>query len=218
MGFSTSGYGMGERRGLSREMLILLGVGVVAICGVVVIVAVLLLGGGQSADTAAAQVSYDIPTSREAYVPAVGAVREVDLSAELASAAGAWTPVINRAQLSTGRTGWTFHFYLPTTNEMARVVVDRGGGARVVEVVPWETPPALLEDQGWQVDSSIAAATFLQTCQSTLNSQPDSRVEARLSMAAANKRLVWQIQVIATPTGQALCEVKLDATTGQPLP
>ena len=77
------------------------------------------------------QPSYDVLTAREAYIPAVTLIRDSDPGAQLATGTGVWTPNIDNVYLEAGRTGWTFHFYLPTSAEMATVIVNRGGDARV---------------------------------------------------------------------------------------
>jgi hypothetical protein len=183
---------------------------------------VLCIGGYLLITTASRQVEAtppppdrSVPTAREAYPPAVEAIRAEDPGALLASSAGVWTPVIDAASLGEGRTSWTFHFYLPSSNRMAWVVVARDGAARIVRADSWETPPDLLDDQGWQVDSAQAMQTALQTCQATLDTHPDSVVEARLSMAASNRALVWRITVTPPGNPDLACAVAVDATTGQ---
>jgi hypothetical protein len=217
MGYGTGDYyhDQEQARGISRELLIAIGAGALLLIGAVIVLGVLLLRAFGQQETAEPprQPSYDVPTAREAYVHAVQQIREYDLGAQLASGAGAWTPVIDPVYLDAGRTGWTFHFYLPASHEMATVIVDRGGSTRVAEVQPWETPPSLLDDQGWQVDSSQAIGAFLDSCQAALD-QPDVQVQMRLSTAAENQRLMWQAGAV-TRENQSVCEVRVDATTGQ---
>src|SRR5262245_32017289 len=71
------------------------------------------------------QPEFDVPTAREGYPAAVEVARAQDQGAQLTSAAGAWTPTIFRDNLDVGRTGWTYYFYLPTTNSMLWVTVAR---------------------------------------------------------------------------------------------
>lgn len=204
-----------KKPGPGRTLLIVGGLGVM-VCGMVIAAAavyLLVIRPGTST-AASVEISYGIPTAREAYPSAIEVARQQDTGARLVSAAGAWTPVIDRAYLSAGRTGWTFHFYLPSAGQMLSVVVDRAGSARATELLGWETPPELLDDQGWAIDSSIGITDFLGECQGVLNNQPDGWVEARLSLAGSNARLVWQFQVL-DPQNTILCEVALDATTGQ---
>ena len=141
-------------------------------------------------------------------------LRQEDPGALLASGTGVWHPNIDRVQLKAGRTGWTFHFYLPASNEMATVIVSRGGTARLSETVAWETPPDLLDDQRWQFDSSDALADMLGVCNDALTSLPDAYVEAKLSTAVSNLTLLWQIDVISQQNPEANCGVNIDATTG----
>ena len=141
-------------------------------------------------------------------------IRQYDPGAQPASGAAAWTPELDSLYVETGRSGWTFHFYLPTNREMATVIVDRGGSARVTALHSWATPPRLLDIQGWTVDSGQAMGLFLEVCQPILGSQPDLDVQMRLSTAADAGRLTWLMEVIA-PDEQALCEVSVDASTGQ---
>lgn len=160
-------------------------------------------------------ISYDIPTAREAYVPAVTLIRQQDPGAQLASATGAWMPVIDRALLRNGRTGWTFAFYLPGSNQMALVIVDRVTGPRLASSEPWASPPELLDDQAWQIDSGGAGMeAFMQMCGSMLDAQPDSWVQITLSTAAENSWLLWQYQLMASD-GSVACQVSVDASSGQ---
>ena len=160
------------------------------------------------------------PTAREAYVPAVELIRQRDPGARLSSAAAAWTPVIDRAALEAGRGGWTFFFYLPGTQEtapaMAAVVVDQPGEARLAQAIPWETPPTLLSDQGWQADSPQAIALLPEACKGLPERDPGAQAAMRLSADASLGGLVWEVQITPGPQGlQEGCEVKVDATTGQ---
>ncbi|MBN1427918.1 MAG: hypothetical protein JXB07_05995 [Anaerolineae bacterium] len=165
--------------------------------------------------TVTEMVPYDIPSARESYVPAVTLIRQQDPGALLASATGAWTPVIDRSQLESGRTGWTFAFYLPSTRQMARVVVDRVEKPRLVSVEAWETPPDLLDDQSWQIDSGgVGMDAFLQKCGGTLDAQPDDQVRVTLTTSAERQRLLWQYQLLS-PTGAVVCEAFVDASSGQ---
>lgn len=156
------------------------------------------------------------PTAREAYPTAVELIREEDAGAQLASAAGAWTPVIDRTNLQDGRTGWTFHFYLPATHRMAWVTVSRDLRARISHVEAWETPPGLLDDQGWQIDSPQALQMALGTCSPVLDAYENASVEARLTLAAASRALIWEIRVVIPDNPAGGCSAYIDATTGQP--
>jgi hypothetical protein len=211
-------YGRGGR----RRPPILIGI-------VIIVVAVLLLCGAvvfylnanrQPAEetlptsTPAPQPDVDIPTAREAYPDAVEAARARDAGAELASAAGAWSPIIKADNLNAGRTGWTYHFYLPSERKMLWIAADRGGGVRIVQEQDWETPPQLIDDQGWQIDSAEAMALGMETCQSALDADPNATVEARLALAASARALIWHIRVIPTDPDGDTCTVRIDATTG----
>jgi hypothetical protein len=212
-----AGDGQAEHSRPGLEWIALLAfLGVVAL-GVVVIVIALTASRsrGQAEAQAVPTVSLDIPTAREAYVPAVEAIRQRDVGAELATGSGAWTPTINPAALEAGRTGWTFYFYLPASHEMAAVVVDQGGRARIAEVDAWETPPELLDDSLWEVDSPQAVSDLLASCQSVLDEDETAGVLLRLSAAAEHHRLIWQTQVVLSGDNQVVCEVDIDATTGQ---
>jgi hypothetical protein len=213
-------YGRGGRRGLNPPVLI----GIV-----IIVVALLLLCGAvvfyfnssrQSAEpeaptgTPAPQPDLDVPTARQYYPDAVEAARARDVGAKLASAAGGWTPIIKADNLNSGRTGWTYHFYLPSEKKMLWIAVDRGGEVRTVQEQDWDTPPGLIDDQGWKIDSAEALALAMQTCQATLAADPKATVEARLSLAASERAIVWHIRVTPSdPQGDA-CTVRIDATTG----
>ncbi|MBN1312155.1 MAG: hypothetical protein JXB30_12115 [Anaerolineae bacterium] len=207
---------------VNMQVVIVVVIGlVVVVCLIIGIVVALprlssLLSGSSGEAASGETVSYDIPTAREAYVPAVTLIRSQDAGAQLASATGAWTPVINRAQLGSGRTGWTFAFYLPSTEQMALVVVDRTDKPLVVSKEPWGTPPGLHDDQNWQIDSggNSGMEAFLQTCGGTLEAEPDSRVHATLTTSTESQWLLWQYQLLS-PGGVVLCEVSLDASSGQ---
>jgi hypothetical protein len=207
-----------ERSGRGPEWIALVGfLGVLAFGLVVIMVALAVSRTRARAEAQAPPaVSLEIPTAREAYVPAVETIRERDVGARLATGVGVWTPTIDPAELAAGRTGWTFFFYLPATGEMASVVVDQGGSTHVAEVEAWETPPDLLDDSLWEVDSSQAVSNLLATCQSFLDeNEGAAEVQARLSAAAEHRRLLWQTQIVLTDDNQVVCEVNVDATTGQ---
>ncbi len=208
-----------DRTGLGREMIIAIALGALIFLGGIFAIALLLAfdPGQNDAGAALAPASdYEILTAREAYVPAVELIRQKDAGAQLASGAGAWTPIINSSYLIAGRTGWTFHFYLPATGEMATVIVDRGGSAWIAERVTWETPPDLLDDQNWQVDSAQAMDQFYQVCGPPLEVEPveDAMVQARLSTASSNRGLLWQVTAVSLSTEIPFCGVTVDATTG----
>ncbi len=211
----------GERKGLglSPDVQVAIAFSLTLIAGLccamtIVVPRLQLSAAPQQVQATPVWTDTSIPTAREAYPPAVEVIRQTDPAAELASGVGAWTPIVNAVQLESGRTGWTFHFYLPTSHQMATVIVDRTNGARVAEVKPWETPPTLLSDQGWQVDSPQAVGRLLEACRTTFESQADSQVQARLSTAADHRTLVWHLRVFSPADPLAVCEVNLDATTG----
>jgi hypothetical protein len=202
---------------VNRGVIIAIAIGLVfVICVIIGLVFVLPQISSLSASAPSAEpVSYDIPTAREAYISAVGLIRQQDPGAELASATGAWTPVIDKALLDNGRTGWTFAFYLPATNQMALVVVDRVASPRIASVEPWGSPPALLDDQNWQIDSGTSGMkAFVHTCEGVLDTQAGSQARATLSMAEENEILLWQYEVLSSD-GIALCRVSVDASSGQ---
>jgi hypothetical protein len=123
--------------------------------------------------------------------------------------------VINQAELQAGRTGWTFYFYLPAKKQLAAVIADRAGGARVAGVQPWETPPDGIDDQKWQQDSPVGISGFLDKCRGGLAAQPDRQAIVRLSASADNAALVWNYRVVS-PDQQAICEYSIDGNTGAP--
>lgn len=205
-----------EPTGINSMLLILIGLAAVVVLGAItvgVLVGLSMLGRGAESP-APNQPSFDVPTAREAYLPAVDLIRQSDPGAQLASGAGAWTPGVDPVYLQSGRTGWTFSFYLPASQEMAEVVVNRGGSAAIVEVQDWETPPMLLDDQGWQIDSPQALGMFLSVCQEEVNAAPDITVQTRLSASAQFNNLIWQM-VATNDAGERVCVVSVDASTGQ---
>jgi hypothetical protein len=189
----------------------MIGLVVLMILGGVAVVAAFILNPPKAAPPPT--VSYDVPTAREAYPAALNLIRAQDVGALLMSAAGTWTPNINMAQLQAGRTGWTFYFYLPAKQQVASVIADTKSGARIASVQAWQTPPKVLDERSWTADSSSGMPAFLQKCQGDLSGQ--RRAIARMSTAAENGSLLWQFQVV-TPDEQVVCEVAVDARTGQP--
>jgi len=210
----------GAPRAAGPRPLVVIGIVIIAVALLLLCGALYIFTGGfgfnrpqGAAATPPPQPDLDIPTAREAYPAAVKLIREQDPGAELASAAGAWTPNIKIDNLNTGRTGWTFHFYLPISNTFAWVTVDRGGTVHLNQTIEWQTPPTLINDQGWQIDSAEAVSTAVQSCGAAIESDPEATVEARLSLAASNRALLWRITVKPFPSAQP-CVVNIDATTG----
>ena len=164
--------------------------------------------------TATPVVDTSVPTAREAYEVALALAQESDAQAAIMSGAGLWTPVIDSNLLAAGRTGWTFYFFLPQRGEMATVVVDRGGSARMAETQPWDTPPQLVGVERWRTDSPEAMTRVFAQCGDTLNNVPDATVEVRLNMAAEARTALWQVKVTSQEEPLTACEVAIDATTG----
>jgi hypothetical protein len=164
---------------------------------------------------AAAQPDFTIPTAREAYIPAIDLARQNDVRAELVSAAGAWTPLFLVEQIASGRTGWTFHFYLPGEQEMISIVVGKEGIAQITKRVPWVIPVLALDDQGWFIDSPEIAETLVENCGDLKDGATNLKVEARLSLAASEGRMIWLIRVTSLDEVELFCELSMDATTGQ---
>jgi hypothetical protein len=159
---------------------------------------------------------FTVPTAREAYPPALERARERDPRAELASAVGVWTPGTPFSQVQSGRTGWTFHFFLPGERAMVSIVANTSQQAELTGERAWLSDPALLDDQFWQLDSSIVGNRFAETCSEAWQANPDARVEFRLSTAATNGRLQWAATL--TEGQNDLCSVRVDATSGRVLP
>lgn len=160
------------------------------------------------------QPEFDVPTAREGYPEAVEVARAQDPGAQLTSAAGAWTPTIFRDNLDAGRTSWTYYFYLPGTNSMLWVTVVRGLVASVSNTETWDTPPALVDHQSWQVDSAQAITVGMEKCRDVLISYPDSTVEARLSLAASQRGILWYVTVTPASPEITPCRAVVDGTSG----
>jgi hypothetical protein len=205
------------RKSPINRTVIIIGALVLLMCGIAMAVGAAVMTFQPAASSGPTEViTYDVQTAREAYPPALELIRQEDPAAELVSAAGAWTPYVSQGYVGAGRTGWTFHFYLPSREQLARVVVDRSGKAYIAEKLAWNTPSQSMSDQGWTQDSPIATYAFMQRCQPDLAGHPDATVEARLSLAPENKRLLWQVWLLG-PDQKSLCEIALDASTGAPL-
>lgn len=158
--------------------------------------------------------NYAQPTAREAYVPAVEAARNLDDGAQLMNATGLWYPTIDTVQLDAGRTGWTYFFYLPASREMAEVVVGENGAVRAIETTAWTTIPDLLDDNRWQVDSSVALSTFDQECGGTISGISNYYVEAQFSAAVDNVTLMWNLSAVDLETDEVWCAIRVDGVTG----
>ncbi|NDJ51563.1 MAG: hypothetical protein GYB68_00590 [Chloroflexi bacterium] len=203
------------------EWIVAAGLGGLLVIALFVIAGILVARARQAAVTPppieqTPRVSFDILTAREAYPEALEIARQVEAGAQLVSAASAWTPVINLEQLRAGRSGWTFHFYLPSRAELATVVVDLGGEVSMVETQLWDSLPLLIEDDGWALDSSQVMPRFFDQCGSLVETLPEPLVEARLSAAANLGRLHWRVTLIEVDNpSTVLCELNVDATTGQ---
>jgi hypothetical protein len=201
-----------EPKGPPQAMLIFIGLIVLVVLAGVALGAVILLqppaAGPQET------VSFEIPTAREGYPEAITLARQNDSGAVLASAVGAWRPTISTAALTSGRTGWTYYIYFPSTQLMAAVVVDRKGNARVASSQKWQTPPDALDENQWAIDSPAGMATFLQKCQGDLNASADRQVEAVFSTDRSAGSLSWHIMVTG-PDETPVCEILIDAVTGQ---
>lgn len=172
------------------------------------------LGGPPTDDAAPTSTSApetDVPTAREAYAIAHEVALGIDDEAQLASAIGAWTPTIHPANLRAGRTGWTFHFYMPSSGAMAWIVVGRGGSAKLETSEAWDSPPSLLAEQTWRLDSGDALAAAFQQCPAPLDPQQTEGI-AQLSLASSNRAIVWDIRL--SPGLDPPCRTAIDATTG----
>ena len=198
--------------GLNQTLVIVLGLVVLVVLGGIVLVAAFIFRP-PSTPAVVATVSYNIPTAREAYPAAVNLIRSQDVGAQLVSAQGTWTPNIDMSQLMSGRTGWTFFFYLPAKAVMASVIADTSTGVRIANVKPWQTPPSVNDERSWVADSSIGMDLFIQKCGGEIHD--DRQVLVTMSTARELGTLLWQRQVL-TPDNQVVCEADTDARTGQP--
>lgn len=162
----------------------------------------------------AAVPDYAVKSAREAYPAAVELIRIQDPGAVLASAVALWTPGTPAINLQSGRSGWTFHFYLPATAEMATVVVDREGIARVETRSTWAEEPQLLDDTRWQLDSPPVMSLYLDRCEKELAGVDDAAVEARLTTALSAGQILWQVSFTSEADPTAACSITVDALTG----
>jgi hypothetical protein len=212
----SSGFGEEKRKGfaLTPEIQVAIAFGVTLVVGLIcALVAFPRPSAGADEPGDVTTPDATAPTAREALVAAVEMIRETDAGAQVASGAAVWTPRIDTAQMGAGRNGWTFHFYLPASGEMATVLVDGAGRAKLEDSVPWDTPPSLLDPQRWRTDSPEVMQQFVEMCQATLDAAPDAVVEVRVSMAAENRNVLWLAKV-DPGLGGTPCEVGVDATTG----
>ncbi len=193
-------------------LLIFLGV---LLCGTVIALASVFLLKPDAVQSGSPQAVPDfaIKTAREAYPAAVELIRAEDAGAQLASAIGVWTPGTPAINIESGRTGWTFYFYLPASGEMAEVVVDRDGAATLASREPWASAPGLLDDRRWQTDSSQAMALTLERCADALRGVDDATFEARLTTALSSGQITWQVTATGGD-GDTVCAATIDALTG----
>jgi len=189
--------------------------GLLALMAVACLAVIAVLVFSQSAARPSEPVPVDIPSARDGYPDALKIARQNDLQAVLVSIAGAWTPNISHAALAEGRTGWTYYIFLPATQQMAAIVVDRAGSARIASTQKWQTPPDVLDDQTWAIDSGQGMVPFLQKCDSAISATSGSQVQAWLTTAKTQGgRLAWRYTVMASDES-VVCEVAVDAQTGQ---
>jgi hypothetical protein len=198
---------------LSPELQVAIAFGLTLVAGLICVVALYPRLRADQSQGGQEQSDLTIPTAREAYNAAHAMITEIDPAAQLADAVGLWSPVIDPVQFRAGRTSWTFHYYLPSTGEMAVVVVGRDNETRVASRVPWETPPDVISPGGWRIDSPEVAVQLDSLCAETLRAAPESTLELRLSTAVENRSLLWQAHLLSDDP-LVVCEVLIDATTG----
>jgi hypothetical protein len=72
----------------------------------------------------------------------------------------------------------------------------------------------LVDHQSWQIDSAQAITVGMEKCGGMLVSYPDSTVEARLSLAASQRGILWHITVTPTNPEITPCRAIVDGTSG----
>jgi hypothetical protein len=98
---------------------------------------------------------------------------------------------------------------------MISIVVGKEGMAQITERVTWVIPVLALDDQGWFIDSPEIAETLVENCGDLKDGATNLKVEARLSLAASEGRMIWLIRVTSLDEVELFCELSIDATTGQ---
>jgi len=158
---------------------------------------------------------YEVLTAREAYPQAEKVAKEWQSDARLSSATAAWSRA-TVAELTTGRTAWGFSFVSPSAQETAIVTVV-GQQVEQVQVQQVSKVPELLDVAGWQVDSPLAARTFLEHGgEGFLRDHPDSEIHLRLSTRAEEGTIFW-LAVGLSADGQSSAFLQIDAITGRVL-
>jgi len=158
---------------------------------------------------------YEVLTAREAYPQAEKVAKEWQSDARLSSATAAWSRA-TVAELTTGRTAWGFSFVSPSAGETAIVTVV-GQQVEQVQVQQVSKVPELLDVAGWQVDSPLAARTFLEHGgEGFLRDHPDSEIHLRLSTRAEEGTIFW-LAVGLSADGQSSAFLQIDAITGRVL-
>jgi len=165
--------------------------------------------------------STSAPTALEAYPAARDAALQWADDAQLAGAAGAWTPPINTGVMTTGRTSWSFFFYSRSLGGMATVVATEQGGqidAQFISSMAFPTETALLSDVGWVIDSNEVVRMLLENGGTAFMSGREDQVAVnlRLSTAASNGRILWIASALhGSDPSLASLVVEVDATTGE---
>lgn len=155
-----------------RDIILLTGLAALA-CSSLITVGLLIVRF-QTARTAPAAVSQDVPkpvpvhtvpyveiTGLSQYPPAEQQARQWAEDAQLTAAFASWPQVTAVDQIGApGR--WTYRFYSPAKERLLIVRVDPDDQLQVIEhVVQITLPPPLLGTNNWLIDSPTALATWL---------------------------------------------------------
>ena len=196
-------------------------VAAVAIAAVVIVISLTPPSTPRSEAAPEAAATASAPTALEAYPAARDAALQWADDAQLAGAAGAWTPPINTGVMTTGRTSWSFFFYSRSLGGMATVVATEQGGqidAQFISSMAFPTETALLSDVGWVIDSNEVVRMLLENGGTAFMSGREDQVAVnlRLSTAASNGRILWIASALhGSDPSLASLVVEVDATTGE---
>lgn len=153
-------------------------------------------------------------TARRMYAMAEIAARGWRADAQLVSCRGSWEQT---AVNLVGRpVDWIYRFYSPQSRRLYFVRVEPGGEVHTIQHIPPVTqPPPPLSMEDWQVDSSVALASWLNAGGGRfLGMYPGSTVTVQLNIRASDLRPLWTVVGYADKE-DLLFVTTVDARTGE---
>jgi hypothetical protein len=153
-------------------------------------------------------------TARRMYTIAEMVAHGWRADAQLVSCRGRWEQT---AVNLVGRPiEWIYRFYSPQSRRLYFVQVEPGGEVHTIQhIPPVAQPPLPLSMEDWQVDSSVALASWLNAGGGRfLGMYPGSTVTAQLNIRVRDLRPLWTVAGHAEKE-DALFVTTVDARTGE---